>query len=104
MGLSKRQGPIRGRGVALEWKKAGFVRGSGQVSVREKGRGLCGERGVFLEGSSKGWLSSVPGVLFPSNAHPPTLPLLPESLNSAGPAGLIKVWDSLCRRILHSPP
>ena len=49
VGLCKGQGPIRGRGVALEWKKAGFVRGSGQVSVREKGRGLCGERGVFLE-------------------------------------------------------
>lgn len=88
----------------MEWKKAGFVRGSGQGSVREKGRGLCGERGIFLERSTKGWLSSVPGVLFPSNAHPPTLPPLPESLNSAGSAGLIKVWDSLCRRILHSPP
>lgn len=102
VGLRKETGPHEGGGAlcaeeggACEEKWAGLCEG--------EGAGLVWGKGYFPR-TKHGRLALVcPRRLFPSNAHPPTLPPLLESLNSAGSAGLIKVWDSLCIRILHSP-
>lgn len=81
-------------------------RGLSEGKGAQEGVGLHQGKGAVSENKAQkaGPLLSQLSLLSPNHAHLPTLPSLLESPNSAGFAGIITVWGSLCRRTLPSQP